>query len=44
MRDFEAGMEFLFIMQVSNDMISMAASAPDPKTVKRKALLLIKAR
>ena len=44
MRDFEAGGEFLFIVVQSSDMIQMLTMPPDPKTVKRKALLLIKAR
>ena len=44
MRDFETGLEFLFISQASSDMINMLTAPPDPKTVKRKALLCIKAR
>lgn len=44
MKDFEAGGEFLFIVAASSDMIQMLTMPPDPKTVKRKALLLIKAR
>jgi hypothetical protein len=44
MKDFEAGSEFLFITMTSADMIVMATMSPDPKTIKRKALLLIKAR
>ena len=44
MKDFEAGSDFLFISQKSADMITMSSYPPDPKTIKRKALLLIKAR
>lgn len=44
MRDFEAGSDFLFISQKSADMITMSSYPPDPKTIKRKALLMIKAR
>jgi hypothetical protein len=44
MKDFETGSEFLFITMSSADMITMATMPPDPKTIKRKALLLIKAR
>ena len=38
------GHEFLFITMTSSDMITLATAPPDPKTIKRKALLLIKAR
>ena len=44
MKDFQAGLDFLFITQTSADMLSMATMPPDPKLVKKKALLLIKAR
>jgi dynein heavy chain len=44
MRDFEAGLDFLWITQASADRMTMAAGPPDPKTIKRKALLCIKAR
>ena len=44
MKDFEAGSDFLFISQKSADMVTMSSYPPDPKTIKRKALLLIKAR
>ena len=42
--DFEAGSDFLFISQKRADMITMSSYPPDPKTIKRKALLMIKAR
>lgn len=45
MKDFEAGgIGFIFIMMQSSDMITISAMAPDPKQIKRKALLLLKAR
>jgi hypothetical protein len=43
-KDFEMGHEFLFITMASADMITFATAPPDPKNIKRKALLLIKAR
>jgi len=44
MEDFERNLDFLFITMASSDMITMATAPPDPKMVKRKALLIIKAR
>jgi len=45
MKDFEAGgIGFLYIGMQSSDMITISAMAPDPKQIKRKALLLLKAR
>ena len=44
MKDFEAGSDFLFISKKSADMVAMTSFPPDPKTIKQKALLLIKAR
>mgnify|MGYP000288799243 FL=1 len=44
MKDFELGHDFLWITMSSSDMITFATNPPDPKTIKRKALLLIKAR
>ena len=44
MKDFEAGLDFLFITQTSSEMMTMASMPPDPATIKRKALLVIKAR
>ena len=44
MKDFQCNLDFLFIVQQSADKISMMTMPPDPKTVKKKALLLIKAR
>lgn len=44
MKDFELGHDFLWITMTSSDMITFATSPPDPKTIKRKALVLIKAR
>ena len=45
MKDFEAGgIGFIFIMMQSSDMITISAMAPDPKQIKRKARLLLKAR
>ena len=44
MKDFETGLEFLFITMASSDMVTMASMPPDPRMVKRKALLVIKAR
>lgn len=37
-------MEFLYIAQTSGESITFACMPPDPKTIKRKALLCIKAR
>lgn len=44
MKDFEASLEFLWITPASTEMITMSSMPPDPKTIKRKALLCIKAR
>jgi dynein heavy chain len=44
MKDFEASLDFMFVTQSSADMMTMANMPPDPKTIKRKALLVIKAR
>ena len=38
------GHEFLFVTMASADMITFATAPPDPKNIKRKALLVIKAR
>ena len=44
MKDFEMTAPFLFIQQTSAELMSISSGPPDPKTIKRKALLLIKAR
>ena len=44
MTDFELGSDFLFIQMASADMINITSMPPDPKNIKRKSLLLIKAR
>ena len=44
MKDFEMTAPFLFISQTSAEMMTISAGPPDPKTIKRKALLVIKAR
>ena len=44
MQDFRAGSDFLFIVQTGSDNITMTSAPPDPKSIKKKALLLIKAR
>lgn len=44
MRDFQAGGEFLFIVQTGADTLTLNVSPPDPKNIKRKALLALKAR
>ena len=44
MTDFELGSDFLFIQTASADMINITSMPPDPKNIKRKSLLLIKAR
>jgi len=43
-KDFEVGLDFLFITATGSDMISLATAPPDPKNIKKKALLVIKAR
>jgi len=43
-KDFQTGSDFLLIVQTSADMITFSASAPDPKMLKKKALLAMKAR
>jgi len=44
MKDFEASADFLFVTMPSGDMITYTTAPPDPKSIKRKGLLLIKAR
>jgi hypothetical protein len=43
-KDFQAGSDFLFIQQTSSDMVTFATMPPDPKNLKKKALLAMKAR
>ena len=38
------GLDFLFVTAASSDMITVAPAPPDPKNIKKKALLVIKAR
>jgi dynein heavy chain len=44
MRDFEASLDFLWISRSSAELFTMTSMPPDPKTVRQKALLVIKAR
>jgi len=43
-RDFSTTLDFIFISQLSGESVSFATMPPDPKTIKRKALLCLKAR
>ena len=44
MKDFEASLDFLWISRTSAELFTMTSMPPDPKTVRQKALLVIKAR
>ena len=44
MTDFELGSDFLYISSGGADSLTMLSMAPDPKAIKKKALLVIKAR
>ena len=44
MTDFELGSDFLYISSGGADSLTMLSMAPDPKSIKKKSLLVIKAR
>jgi hypothetical protein len=44
MRDFEAGSDFLFIAQATSDFVTLSTQLPEPKTMKKKSILALKAR